>query len=147
MISKRYIEYARSQKDPAKIPLLIPELRYAGKETAHRYRLDFCVLNAYTMGMTGFEISPASSHMSIAGITSKTQKELNEELSKKWSKESDKRNAYFKDGITTITFADAELKNLDACFGEIRSAVEERSDGPLTIEGAEHELQKMYAAI
>lgn len=148
VISKRYIEYVRSQKDPAKIPLLIPELRYAGKETEHRYRLDFCVLNAYTMGMTGFEISPASSHMSIAGITSKTQKELNEELSKKWSKESDKRNAYFKEyGITTITFADAELKNLDACFGEIRFAVEERSDGPLTIEGAEHELQKVYAAI
>lgn len=147
-ISKWYIDYIRSHKNPAEIPLLIPELRYAGKEKEHLHRLDFCVLNAHTMSMTGFEISPASSHMSIKGITEKTQKQLNEELSKKWSKESDKRNAYFKEyGITTVTFTDSDLKNLEVCFSEIRAALEERSSGPLTIEGAENELQRAYAAI
>lgn len=147
-ISMWYIDYVRSHKYPAERPLLIPELRYAGKETKHLYRLDFCVLNAYTMKMTGFEISPSSTHMSIAGIKSKTQKELNGELSKKWGKESDKRNAYFKEyGITTVTFTDAELMDLDACIREIRGALEEHADGPLTIEFAEHELQKAYAAI
>jgi hypothetical protein len=118
-ISKWYMDYVRSHKCPAEIPLLIPELRFAGKETKHLYRLDFSVLNAHTMRMTGFEISPASSHMSIAGIKSKSQKELNEELSKKWGKESGKRNAYFRDyGITTVTFTDVELTDLDACLGD-----------------------------
>ncbi len=148
VISKWYIDYVRSHENPSEIPLLIPELRYAGKETKHLYRLDFCVLNAHAMSMTGFEISPASSHMSVAGIRSKTQKELNEEISKRWSKESAKRNAYFKEyGITTVTFTDTELMDIDACIREIQEVLEERSDGPLTIEGAEYELQKAYAAV
>lgn len=147
-ISHWYINYVRDHKYPSEVPLLIPELRYAGKEAKHLYRLDFCVLNTHTMRMTGFEISPASTHMSIAGIKSKTQKDLNEDLSKKWGKESEKRNAYFKEyGITTVTFTDAELLDLDACIGEIRAALEERSVGPLTIADAEHELQSVYAAI
>lgn len=147
-ISDRYLAYIRESESPGTVPLLIPELRYAGKEVKHLYRLDFSVLNPYTMKMVGFEISPASSHMSIAGSTKKTQKVLNEELSAKWCKEADKRNAYFeKFGITTITFTDKDLADIDQCWEDIRQALEERSSGPLTIEGAERELQAAYASV
>lgn len=147
-ISDRYLAYIRENENPGTVPLLIPELRYAGKEVKHLYRLDFSALNPYTMKMVGFEISPASSHMSIAGSTKKTQKVLNEELSVKWCKEADKRNAYFeKFGITTITFTDKDLADIDQCWEDIRQALEERSSGPLTIEGAERELQAAYASV
>ncbi len=147
-ISRLYLEYVRANDNPEQIPLLIPELRYAGKETKHLYRLDFTVLNPYTMQMTGFEISPASSHMSIAGSTKKTQKALNEELAEKWAKEADKRNAYFeKYGITTVTFTDTELDDLNQCWQRIQTALEAQSLGPLTVEGAENELWSVYAAI
>lgn len=147
-ISDRYLAYIRKNEYPGAVPLLIPELRYAGKEVKHLYRLDFSVLNPYTMKMVGFEISPASSHMSIAGSTKKAQKVLNEELSAKWGKEADKRNAYFeKFGITTITFTDKDLADIDQCWEYIRQALEERSSGPLTIEGAERELQAAYASV
>jgi hypothetical protein len=145
--SKRYIEYVRACGEPREVPLLIPELRYAGKEAKHVYRLDFCVLNPYTMQMTGFEISPASSHMSISGSTKKTQKALNEELAAKWSKEADKRNVYFmKYGVTTITFTDAELTDIDHCWKHVLAALEARADGPLTVEGAEGALRAAYVA-
>ncbi|WP_174840062.1 topoisomerase II [Shewanella sp. Iso12] len=147
-ISTRYLDYIRESDAPESVPLLIPELRYVGKEVKHLYRLDFSVLNPYTMRMLGFEISPASSHMSIAGSTKKTQKTLNEELSAKWSKEADKRNAYFeKYGITTVTFTDTDLTNVDQCWEHIKGILEERSAGPLTVEGAERELQAAYASV
>jgi hypothetical protein len=61
-LSRSYLNYVKFSRNPESIPILIPELRFAGKEKMHKYRLDFCVLNSYTMRMVGFEISPASSH-------------------------------------------------------------------------------------
>ena len=147
-ISKRYLDYAKSSLAPQDVPLLIPELRYAGKETKHLYRLDFCVLNPFAMQMVGFEISPASSHMAIAGIKSKTQVELNAGLAEKWAKESDKRNRYFKDfGISIVTFSDPELDDIDECFRSIVSAIEERPKHKVTLAGAETALQEAFGAI
>ena len=147
-ISNAYIEYVRSSKNPESIPLLIPELRFAGKEKHHKYRLDFCILNSYSMKMVGFEISPASSHMSIKGITSKTQVKLNEELSHKWDKESEKRNAYFKEyGITTVTFTDAHLNNVEDCFSTIVDVLEERATDVVSIISSEQSLDEVYKNI
>lgn len=145
-ITSRYLEYLSAHDNPSAVPLLIPEVRYAGKETKHLYRLDFCVLNAYAMKMTGFEISPASSHMSISGSTKKTQTVLNAELAEKWAKESTKRNAYFDTyGVTTLTFTDADLRDIEQCWFRVLGALEERSEGPLTVEGAENELRAAFA--
>jgi hypothetical protein len=147
-ISKSYLEYVRSSQNPESIPLLIPELRYTGKEKNHKYRLDFCVLNSYTMKMIGFEISPSSSHMSISGIKSKTQKVLNEDLSTKWDKESEKRNSYFeKYGITTITFTDKNLKDLEQCFSEIVKVLEERPERKSSIKTLESSLMEAFLNI
>lgn len=147
-ISGKYIEYVRSSLEPESVPLLVPELRYAGKEQKHLYRLDFSVLNPFTMKMVGFELSPSSSHMSISGIRSKTQVKLNEELSEKWSRESDKRNKYFCDfGISIVTFSDTELQDVDACFRTIVSYIEERPKHTISMGRAELELQKAFDAI
>ncbi len=147
-ISKKFLGYVRNSPSPEEVPLLIPELRYAGKETKHLYRLDFCVLNPFTMKMVGFEISPASSHMAIAGIKSKTQVQLNAGLAGKWAKESDKRNRYFTDfGISVVTFSDPELRDINACFGAIVSAIEERPKYNVTLGSAETALQEAFGAI
>ncbi|WP_136221993.1 topoisomerase II [Massilia sp. Mn16-1_5] len=147
-ISALYINYVRTSSDPYRIPLLIPELRFAGKETKHIHRLDFSVLNAHTMEMTGFEFSPASTHMAIDGIKSKTQKTLNEELSKKWAKETAKRNDYFNEyGITTITFADPELTHINKCWERMRKILEAKTEVSLTLEDAENALKAVFATI
>jgi hypothetical protein len=66
-IAEMYVEYIRSSSDPLDEPFLIPELRYAGLQNLHRFRLDFAVLNSHTMRLLGFEISPQSTHMAIDG--------------------------------------------------------------------------------
>lgn len=147
-ISRRYVDYVSNHRDPLNIPVLIPELRYAGKEAEHKYRLDFCILNSHTMQMLGFEISPASSHMVISGITNKNQTKLNSELAEKWSKESTKRNEYFdKYGISIITFTDLDLKDIDKCWERILESLEARGQHSLTIEQATKAVLTGYLSI
>lgn len=147
-IAQRYLDYVAVSNVAEEIPLLIPELRYAGKEKKHLFRLDYCILNPFTMEMVGFEISPASSHMAIAGIKTKTQTQLNEGLAEKWSKESDKRNRYFSEfGISIVTFTDPELKDIDKCFDTIVSAIEDRPQSTITLNSAEAALDEVFNAI
>lgn len=112
-----YANYIRQSKNPLSEPLLIPEFRYEGIKKKHKYRLDFTILNCHTGERIGFELSPQSTHMAIAGIKSKTQIELNKDLSIKWGREMQKRNEYFQQyGITTITFTDENLSDMKNCF-------------------------------
>jgi hypothetical protein len=101
------------------------------------------------MKKVGFEISPASSHISIQGIRSgKTQKQMNTELSEKWAKETDKRNRYFRDyGVSVVTFADRELEDPDQCFEAIRSVLEENPEEQISLRGAEQSLLETLGAI
>lgn len=148
LIISKYIEYVKRSSNPMDTPLLIPELRYAGKEKQHLYRLDFCILNSFSMKMVGFEISPSSSHMSISGMKSKTQSQLNSELADKWTKESDKRNRYFNEfGISVITFTDSELSNIDDCFKSIISAIEEHPSDNISLVNAEIAMNNIYRSI
>lgn len=125
--SDRYIDYLQKSKNILNEPFLIPELQYAGLKKQHKYRLDFTVLNSHVMKSTGFEISPASTHMAISGIKAKSQKEMNQSLSAKWANEMQKRNDYFQTyGITTITFTDDMLQNLDECFIAVSESLSER---------------------
>jgi hypothetical protein len=136
-----YLEYLKEVDEPGEVPFLIPELRYASLEAKHLYRLDFSVLNSHTMEFMGFELSPQSSHMSVSGIKGKKQKELNEELKKKWNKEAAKRNKYFqKYDITTITFADEELKDIEGCFSVIEEYLSQRPEEPISYEEQIQEL-------
>ncbi|MCU0352113.1 MAG: hypothetical protein MUF43_15005 [Flavobacterium sp.] len=87
-----YIEYLKSSDSPLQEPFLIPEFRYLGLEKNHEHRLDFTILNPHTRDLIGIELSPNSTHMAVTGIKEKSQKTVNEELSKKWDKEMKKRN-------------------------------------------------------
>ena len=71
-IAKKYCELVLSSKQPYEIPLLIPELRYGGLQTQHRYRLDFTIINPYTLQKQGFEFSPWSTH----GYLSRTKEKI-----------------------------------------------------------------------
>ena len=141
-IAERYIEYLKSSNNLNQEPFLIPEFRYAGKEVKHTYRLDYTVLNPYIMKMTGFEISPASTHISVERTKDKHQKLLNFELSQQWSKEMTKRNSYFiKYGISTVTFTDTDLDNVGQCFQTIEVFLRERTDAPTTLYNAISEME------
>ena len=119
-IAKKYCEFVRSSPSPLDIPLLIPELRYGGKEVKHEHRLDFTVIDPYTLSKVGFELSPWSTHGQIAGTKGKSQKEINEEAQAKFEREMKKIKAYFrKFGIPIVVYTDMDLAKPDAIFAEI----------------------------
>ncbi len=142
-IMDRYIDYVRRSKNPESEPFLIPEFRYAGLETKHKYRLDFTVLNAHVASFCGFELSPASTHMAVKGAKDKTQKKLNEELAEKWAAECEKRNDYFaKFEIPVVTFTGERLRDLDRCFLSVEEALKERPLEKLTPASEFEEIDK-----
>ena len=134
-IADRYIQYLQKSSNIYDEPFLIPELRYAGLEKEHKYRLDFAVLNPHVMKSTGFELSPASTHQAISGIRTKTQQQINQELALRWNKEMTKRNEYFSNfEIPIVTFTDDELQNLDSCFQRIEYYLAQRSTTRILLE-------------
>jgi len=144
-IADRYVAFLERSPDPLAEPFLIPELRYAGREAHHVYRLDFTILNAHTMDFVGFELSPYSTHYAMRGITKRTQKEINAELAARWEREMAKRNAYFaKYAITTVTFTDARLADMDNCFEAMAAYLRARSAAPI---GVEDELTMIREAL
>lgn len=99
-------------------PILIPELRFNGKEINHKYRMDFTILNSNINRYYGFELSPTSSHMSTSNPYNSYESKI--ELKNKWNKEMNKRNDYVYDfDICTITFSDDHLKDIQNCFDVI----------------------------
>ncbi|WP_414675961.1 topoisomerase [Limnobacter sp.] len=119
-IAKRYCDFVKSSPSPKDIPLLIPELRYGGKEAKHEYRLDFTVIDPYTLSKVGFELSPWSTHGLITGTKTKTQKEINEEALANFEKEMKKLKAYFRRrGIPVIVYTDNDLQDHDGIFSEM----------------------------
>lgn len=146
-IFDRYLDYLQRSQNVYEEPLLIPELRYAGLENKHQYRLDFIILNPHSTKYVGYEISPHSTHMAISGITQKTQTILNKELSLKWNKEMIKRNEYFSSfGITTITFTDEQLSNIDECFRLIERVLSERTTEKLNLNIEMDKFLKHYCS-
>lgn len=119
-IAARYAAFVRTATDPLAVPLLIPELRYAGLAAKHLYRLDFCIIDPFTLNKYGFELSPASSHAAISGAKHKTQKEINAEIAAAFDKEMKKHKDFFLHlGIFTMIFTDADLVNIDEVFAKI----------------------------
>jgi hypothetical protein len=143
LVCERYIKYLSESNNIDDEPFLIPEVRYAGLEHKHKYRLDFTILNPHTQQYIGFEISPSSSHMSIKGYKEK-QKEVNEELSVKWNKEMTKRNEYFNAfGITTITFTEKMLEDFDNCWSQIEKFLKSRSQEKTSIQDQLLRIKKL----
>ncbi len=119
-IAERYSEFVRAAADPHTVPLLIPELRYAGLTAKHKYRLDFCVIDPMTMNKVGFELSPWSSHGELTGLKGLTQKAINELAAGNFEKEMKKHKDFFRhQGIFVLIYTDTDLADINAVFADI----------------------------
>lgn len=119
-IAKRYCNFVRASEAPQEVPLLIPELRYGGKDVKHEHRLDFTIIDPFTLSKVGFELSPWSTHGLLTGTKDKTQKTINEEARANFEREMSKLKAYFrKRGIPVIVYTDNDLQDHDKIFADI----------------------------
>jgi hypothetical protein len=120
-VADRYIQFVKKNTAPRDVPLLIPELRYGEDGRKHTYRLDYLIINPFTLDKIGFEFSPWSTHGQLAG-KDKTLKVLNEEAKANFEAEMSKVRAYFsKFNIYTLTYTDSNLSNIDAVFSEMKN--------------------------
>jgi len=116
-IAQLYCEYVEKQVDPSSVPLMIPEYRYNGLDKNHKYRLDFLIINPFTLDKRGFELSPWSSHGYLRKTKGLTQKEINEMAKDNFQKEMRKHKAFFKDrNIFTLIYTDEDLSNCNCLF-------------------------------
>ncbi len=81
--------------------------------------------------------------MQVTNLKQK-QIEVNKELKEKWEKEMAKRNKYFDSfGITTKTFTDQHLTNIDNCFEQIKAVLQNR---PITKTSVAKQKQRLNAS-
>lgn len=119
-IANLYRKFVLSSPVPEDVPLLIPELRYGGKDVKHEHRLDFTVIDPYTLSKVGFELSPWSTHGLLSGTKGKTQKAINEEAQANFEGEMSKLKAYFRMlGIPVIVYTDKDLQDYSKIFSDI----------------------------
>lgn len=116
-IAQYYSEFVLNEDDQLSIPLMIPEFRYLGLNEQHKYRLDFMIINPYTLSRLGIELSPWSSHGYLAKTAKLTQKEINEMAKDNFSKEMSKiRDYFYKHGVYTLIYPDDKLKDCKSVF-------------------------------
>ena len=112
-IAATYVEFVRAAKDPESVPLLIPEFRYGGKDREHRYRLDFCIIDPFTMQKVGYELSPWSTHGYLSKLKGLTQKDINEMAKDNFEREMTKHRSFFsKHGIYALIYTDTQLSDI-----------------------------------
>lgn len=116
-IAEQYSDFVANSDNPNEIPLLIPEFRYRGLEKKHKYRLDFLIINPFTLNRSGIELSPWSSHGYLSKTKGKTQKEINSQAQENFEKEAKKLRDYFKThGVYTLIYTDEQLADCETLF-------------------------------
>lgn len=138
-IAERYCRFVRNSSRPQDVPLLIPELRYNGLQEQHKYRLDFTIINPYTLQKQGFELSPWSTHGYLSRTREKNQRDINNEALKNFERDMDKHKEYYrKFNIFTLIYTDSDLQNMDAIFQEmeryLRPTLENRQFLDMTLQ-------------
>ncbi len=118
-IAELYAEFVRYADDPLRVPLMIPEYRYGGLAKKHLYRLDFLVINPYTMDKVGIELSPWSTHGYLRKIAGLTQKEVNAMAQDNFEQEMEKHRTFFKKkNVFVLIYTDKNLKNCGKLFDD-----------------------------
>lgn len=118
-IAELYTNFVQQSDNPESILFLFPELRYGGKNTRHKYRLDFSLINIQSQEKVGFELSPWSTHGYISKTAELTQKEINDQAASNFQKEIEKIRDYYEAfNITTLTFSDRDLENIELIFSQ-----------------------------
>lgn len=123
-IADKYIEYVQGHLNPSSVPLLIPELRYDPHKHKHQHRLDFLIVNPWSLDKYGFEFSPWSTHGQLKGAK-RSMSEYNKEARENFEKEMTKHKKYWrKFGVTYIIYTDDDLLNIDDIWSEIKRHLE-----------------------
>lgn len=118
-LAEQYSNYVKSSKSSLNVPLMIPEFRYCGLEEKHKYRLDFLIINPYTLDKVGFELSPWSTHGYLRKVKGLTQKKINEMAQDNFEKEMKKHRNYFrKHDVFTLIYTDEQLKDCKSLFND-----------------------------
>jgi hypothetical protein len=116
-IAELYAQFVKRQVDPYAVPLLIPEYRYGGLKKKHRYRLDFLIINPYTLDKFGFELSPWSTHGYLRKTKSLTQAQINDMAKNNFENEMERHREFFqKKHIYTVIYTDRNLRNKKRLF-------------------------------
>jgi len=116
-VAGHYCDFVKKSPQPEKVPLLIPEFRYAGLMKKHIYRLDLLIINPYTLDKTGFELSPWSTHGYLKKIGGLTQTAINKMAADNFAKEMKKHRAFFQEhDIVCLIFPDDQLKDTQVLF-------------------------------
>lgn len=123
-VADRYVEYVTASDDPSSIPLLIPELRYDTHKKKHQHRLDYLIVNPWTLEKYGFEFSPWSSHGKLTGAGRKMF-EYDQDAKENFEKEMKKHKRYWrKYGVTYIIYTDEDLALMDDIWSEMQGHLE-----------------------
>ena len=124
-IADRYINYVENSNDKMSVPLLIPELRYDPKKSKHEHRLDYFIVNPWTLEKYGFEFSPWSSHGRLEGA-GRIMADYDRDSQKNFEKEMRKQKKYWrKYGVSYVIYTDEDLQCMDDIWSEIKSLLEE----------------------
>jgi hypothetical protein len=124
-IARRYVEHVAKAADPLRIPLLIPEFRYAGRAAKHVYRLDFCIIDPLTMERVGYELSPWSTHGYLHKLGGLTGVEFNAMARDNFEREMAKHKAFFSEhDVFGLIYTDRDLADIDVVFADMRKRLE-----------------------
>lgn len=144
-IAEMYCDFVRHSEHPQRIPLLIPELRYGGISTQHQYRLDFTIINPYTLQKQGFELSPWSTHGYLSNVKEKNQTQINQEAKANFEHEMQKHKDYFrKYNIFTLIYTDADLENIDQIFVEMQPFLNPERENKQLLEATIDEFKRFH---
>jgi hypothetical protein len=120
-IMDKYLDYVNSQTDPMAIPFLIPELRYDPFKSQHEHRLDFLIINPWSLSKFGFELSPWSTHGKLK-VAKRSMADYDREAQANFEKEMSKHKKYWrKYGVSYVTYTDNDLLDTDEVWKEIES--------------------------
>ena len=118
-IAEHYADYVSRSNNPLDVPLMIPEFRYRGREKKHLYRLDFLIINPYTLDKVGFELSPWSTHGYLRKTKRMTQKEINEIAKDNFEQEMRKHRSFFRRyNVYKLIYTDENLDDCKTLFEE-----------------------------
>ncbi len=123
-IADKYIDYVTKHSDQLSVPVLIPELRYDPHKKKHEHRLDFLIVNPWSLEKYGFELSPWSTHGALEGANQKMA-DYNRQAKANFEGEMRKHKKYWrKFGVTYVIYTDEDLVNIDSVWEEIRGHLE-----------------------
>lgn len=125
-VADLYMQHVSNYNKPEQVPVLIPEYRFDPYPRSHVYRLDYLIINPWTLERIGFEISPWSTHGKLTG-KHKNLTELNKDALANFEGEMRKQKRFWRErGIHFVIYTDEDLADIpNRVWPDILSALQE----------------------